>query len=134
MTAIGTKQTNWTGLLMSVDRGGPEMAGRPSTDAIDPERTLTLALLSRTHQRSSGNHLFSLLVREARLPGIVFSGEVSGYLHAYATADARLLWEVDTARDYATVDGVSARGAVMQGQVQPSRALRERARLVREAG
>jgi polyvinyl alcohol dehydrogenase (cytochrome) len=49
------------------------------------------------------------------IPGVVFSGGVSGYLRAYATDDARLLWEVDTARDYATVNGVSARGGAMDG-------------------
>ena len=49
------------------------------------------------------------------IPGVVFSGGVSGYLRAYATGDAKLLWEVDTARDYATVNGVSARGGAMDG-------------------
>ena len=49
------------------------------------------------------------------IPGVVFSGGVSGYLRAYATDDARLLWEVDTARDYPMVNGVSARGGAMDG-------------------
>ena len=49
------------------------------------------------------------------IPGVVFSGGVSGYLRAYATADARLLWEVDTAHDYATVNGVAAQGGAMDG-------------------
>jgi polyvinyl alcohol dehydrogenase (cytochrome) len=49
------------------------------------------------------------------IPGVVFSGGVSGYLRAYATADARLLWEVDTARDYPLVNGASARGGAMDG-------------------
>ena len=49
------------------------------------------------------------------IPGIVFSGGVSGYLRAYASDDARLLWEFDTARDYATVNGVAARGGAMEG-------------------
>ena len=49
------------------------------------------------------------------IPGVVFSGGVSGYLRAYATGDAKLLWEVDTARDYATVNGVTARGGAMDG-------------------
>ena len=40
---------------------------------------------------------------------------MSGYLRAYATADARLLWQIDTARDYATVNGVAARGGAMDG-------------------
>jgi len=49
------------------------------------------------------------------IPGVVFSGGVSGYLRAYATGDARLLWEVDTARDYPIVNGASARGGAMDG-------------------
>ena len=49
------------------------------------------------------------------IPGVVFSGGVSGVLRAYATDDARLLWEIDTARDYPTVNGVSARGGAMDG-------------------
>jgi polyvinyl alcohol dehydrogenase (cytochrome) len=49
------------------------------------------------------------------IPGVVFSGGVSGHLRAYATDDARLLWEVDTAREYPAVNGVSARGGAMDG-------------------
>ena len=49
------------------------------------------------------------------IPGVVFSGSVSGFLRAYATDDARLLWEFDTARDYATVNGVSGHGGAIDG-------------------
>jgi hypothetical protein len=49
------------------------------------------------------------------IPGVVFSGGVSGYLRAYATDDARLLWEIDTARDYTTVNGVLAHRGAMDG-------------------
>lgn len=49
------------------------------------------------------------------IPGVVFSGAVSGYLRAYASDDGRLLWEFDTARDYDTVNGVPAHGGAMDG-------------------
>jgi polyvinyl alcohol dehydrogenase (cytochrome) len=49
------------------------------------------------------------------IPGVVFSGAVSGYLRAYATGDARLLWEVDTAHEYTAVNGVLAHGGAMDG-------------------
>jgi polyvinyl alcohol dehydrogenase (cytochrome) len=49
------------------------------------------------------------------IPGVIFSGGMSGYLRAYATDDARLLWEVDTARDYPIVNGGSARGGAIDG-------------------
>ena len=49
------------------------------------------------------------------IPGVVFSGGVSGYLRGYATDDAGLLWEFDTARDYATVNGVPGHGGAIDG-------------------
>jgi polyvinyl alcohol dehydrogenase (cytochrome) len=49
------------------------------------------------------------------IPGVVFSGGVSGFLRAYDTDDARLLWEGDTAREYPVLNGVSARGGAMDG-------------------
>jgi uncharacterized protein YciI len=39
MSPIGTNRTNRAGLLMSVNRGRPEVAGKGQTDAIDPTRT-----------------------------------------------------------------------------------------------
>jgi hypothetical protein len=38
-TVFGTFETCRIALAMSVDGGGPEVAGRPSTDAIDPHET-----------------------------------------------------------------------------------------------
>ena len=49
------------------------------------------------------------------IPGVIFSGGVSGILRAYATADGSPLWEADTERDYATVNGVTAHGGAMDG-------------------
>jgi polyvinyl alcohol dehydrogenase (cytochrome) len=63
--------------------------------------------------RSQCSPALSAAVTE--IPGVVFSGGVSGYLRAYSTADAKLLWEVDTARDYPTVNSVSAHGGAMDG-------------------
>ncbi|WP_245315315.1 PQQ-binding-like beta-propeller repeat protein, partial [Bradyrhizobium neotropicale] len=40
------------------------------------------------------------------IPGVVFSGSVSGFLRAYAAADGKLLWEFDTAQDYTAVNGI----------------------------
>jgi polyvinyl alcohol dehydrogenase (cytochrome) len=49
------------------------------------------------------------------IPGVVFSGGVSGFLRAYATADGKLLWEYDTARDYTTVNGAPGHGGAIDG-------------------
>lgn len=49
------------------------------------------------------------------IPGVVFSGSVSGFLRAYAAADGKLLWEFDTARDYTAVNGVPAHGGAIDG-------------------
>jgi polyvinyl alcohol dehydrogenase (cytochrome) len=44
------------------------------------------------------------------IPGAVFSGSLDGHLRAYATEDGHILWDYDTIRDYATVNGVAGRG------------------------
>jgi len=45
----------------------------------------------------------------------VFSGGLDGHLRAYATASGGIIWDVDTKRSYATVNGVSARGGSLDG-------------------
>ena len=49
------------------------------------------------------------------IPGAVFSGGLDGHLRAYATASGGIIWDVDTKRSYATVNGVSARGGSLDG-------------------
>jgi polyvinyl alcohol dehydrogenase (cytochrome) len=49
------------------------------------------------------------------IPGVVFSGSTDGVLRAYSTGDGSLLWEFDSNREYATVNGIRARGASMMG-------------------
>lgn len=44
------------------------------------------------------------------MPGVVFEGSIDGHLRAYAAADGRVIWDVDTAREFATVNGVKANG------------------------
>jgi len=44
------------------------------------------------------------------IPGAVFVGSLDGWLRAYRTGDGHLLWEFDTARNYASVNGVPAEG------------------------
>jgi polyvinyl alcohol dehydrogenase (cytochrome) len=49
------------------------------------------------------------------IPGVAFSGSVDGHIRAYATSDGRILWDVDTIREYETVNGVPGRGGSIDG-------------------
>lgn len=49
------------------------------------------------------------------IPGVVFSGSLDGHLRAYSTADGHMLWDVDTVRDYNTLNGVKAAGGSLDG-------------------
>lgn len=49
------------------------------------------------------------------IPGAVFSGALDGHLRALSSVDGRVLWDVDTAREYVTVNGVAARGGSLDG-------------------
>ena len=44
------------------------------------------------------------------IPGAVFSGSVDGHLRAYSTSNGEVIWDVDTAREYETVNGQKANG------------------------
>jgi polyvinyl alcohol dehydrogenase (cytochrome) len=47
------------------------------------------------------------------IPGVVFSGSVDGHLRAYSAATGAVLWNEDTAREFATVNGKPAHGGSM---------------------
>jgi polyvinyl alcohol dehydrogenase (cytochrome) len=49
------------------------------------------------------------------IPGVVFSGSVDGHLRAYAASDGRIIWDVDTIREYLTVNGVKGNGGAIDG-------------------
>jgi polyvinyl alcohol dehydrogenase (cytochrome) len=44
------------------------------------------------------------------IPGAVFSGSLDGHIRAYSTADGRVIWDFNTARELPTVNGKPARG------------------------
>jgi polyvinyl alcohol dehydrogenase (cytochrome) len=49
------------------------------------------------------------------VPGVVFSASTDGGIRAYAAADGAILWQFDTNREFATVNGVRANGGAMDG-------------------
>ena len=49
------------------------------------------------------------------IPGVVFSGSVDGHLRAYSSATGEVVWDVDTIRDYETVNGRKAHGGSLDG-------------------
>lgn len=49
------------------------------------------------------------------IPGIVFSGSNDGTLRAYSANNGSVVWEFDSNREFATTNGVPARGASMIG-------------------
>lgn len=49
------------------------------------------------------------------IPGVVFSGTTTGVMRAYRTSDGAIIWEYDTAKPFATVNGVEARGGAIDG-------------------
>jgi len=50
------------------------------------------------------------------IPGAVFATSNDGHVRAHSTADGRVLWDFDTVREFATVNGVPAHGGSLDGQ------------------
>jgi polyvinyl alcohol dehydrogenase (cytochrome) len=49
------------------------------------------------------------------IPGAAFTGGWDGILRALSTVDGKILWQFNTAQDFKTVNGVSAKGGSMGG-------------------
>jgi polyvinyl alcohol dehydrogenase (cytochrome) len=49
------------------------------------------------------------------IPGVVFSGTLSGTMLAFSTEEGKLLWQYNTSREFTTVNGVPARGGTLNG-------------------
>ncbi|MGE4617805.1 MAG: PQQ-binding-like beta-propeller repeat protein [Gammaproteobacteria bacterium] len=49
------------------------------------------------------------------IPGVVFSASMDGHMRAYDPAHGQLIWDIDTKGDYATVNGVPAKGGSIKG-------------------
>ncbi len=49
------------------------------------------------------------------IPGVVFSGSIDGHMRAFSSEDGEILWDFDTAKEYATVNGVQAKGGSVDG-------------------
>jgi polyvinyl alcohol dehydrogenase (cytochrome) len=49
------------------------------------------------------------------IPGVVFSGSLDGHLRAYATGSGRIVWDIDTVREYQTANGVKGNGGSIDG-------------------
>jgi polyvinyl alcohol dehydrogenase (cytochrome) len=49
------------------------------------------------------------------IPGAVFSGSVDGHMRAYSTKDGSVIWDFDTAHEFTTVNGLTAKGGSMDG-------------------
>jgi polyvinyl alcohol dehydrogenase (cytochrome) len=49
------------------------------------------------------------------VPGAVFSGAIDGHLRAFSSEDGRVLWDVDTAREFTGVNGVKGHGGSIDG-------------------
>jgi polyvinyl alcohol dehydrogenase (cytochrome) len=57
----------------------------------------------------------ALISAPTLIPGVLFSGSNDGALRAHATKDGSVMWEFDTNREFATLNGVSAKGGAIQG-------------------
>ncbi|MBV8732675.1 MAG: PQQ-binding-like beta-propeller repeat protein, partial [Acidobacteriia bacterium] len=47
------------------------------------------------------------------IPGVAFVGGSDGRVHALSTADGKVIWEYETAKDFPTVNKVPAHGGAI---------------------
>ncbi len=49
------------------------------------------------------------------IPGAVFSGSLDGHIRAFSIENGQLLWDFDTEKEYAAVNGITAKGGSLDG-------------------
>jgi len=49
------------------------------------------------------------------IPGVLFSGSLDGHIRAHDTSTGRVIWDVDTVREFDTVNQVPGRGGSLNG-------------------
>ncbi len=49
------------------------------------------------------------------IPGVIFSGSLDGHLRAYDTRDGSVIWDFNTAQEFATKNGVKGHGGSLNG-------------------
>jgi polyvinyl alcohol dehydrogenase (cytochrome) len=49
------------------------------------------------------------------IPGAVFSGSVDGHLRAFSTEEGKVIWDMDTIREYNAVNGIKGKGGSLDG-------------------
>ncbi len=51
----------------------------------------------------------------AAIPGFVFAGGLDGHIRAYSSADGKIVWDFDTAREFETSSGIKGKGGALDG-------------------
>jgi polyvinyl alcohol dehydrogenase (cytochrome) len=110
-TGIAPDKTSPQGfrLLPNPNQGGGLFALRLSTG----ERVWSAKPASACDDRPGCSPAQSQAV--TAIPGVVFSGSVDGHMRAYSTATGEILWDMDTVRDYVTLNGQPAHGGSLDG-------------------
>ena len=49
------------------------------------------------------------------IPGVLFAGSLDGHVRAYDARNGATIWDFDTLKDFATINGIKARGGSMNG-------------------
>ncbi len=49
------------------------------------------------------------------IPGAVFAGSLDGHFRAFSSETGKILWDVDTAKEFQTVNGPAAKGGSLDG-------------------
>jgi polyvinyl alcohol dehydrogenase (cytochrome) len=97
------------------DGNGPHAGEMHAVDLVTGERAwMTAPPEVKCGARGRGCTP-AILAAVTAIPGAVFAGSQDGGVRAYSSTSGALIWEYDTNREFATVNGVSAKGASMSG-------------------
>jgi polyvinyl alcohol dehydrogenase (cytochrome) len=112
LSDIGMKLRQSPGAVATVELNGRQGGGLFAYDLATGERRWARAPIG-CGSRPNCSPAQSAAV--SAVPGGVFSGSVDGHVRAYSAAEGKVLWDFDTAREFKTVNAISAKGGSLDG-------------------
>ena len=112
LSDIGIKLRQHPGTATTVELNGQQGGGIFGLDLATGEQHWATAPAGCTG-RPNCSPAQSAAV--SAIPGAVFSGSVDGHMRAYSTQEGRMLWDLDTVRQFKTTNGLNAKGGSFDG-------------------
>jgi polyvinyl alcohol dehydrogenase (cytochrome) len=101
--------------ILALDKSDTSVKASPGLYALDVMTGKVIWKTASPDCAGKQNCMVGNSAAPAVIPGIVFAGGLDGHMRAYSTKDGTIIWDVDTQKQYETVNGIKGNGGAIDG-------------------